>query len=206
MLRRLPFRLVFTCLTTALVFGCDQSHKSPTTPSAMPAATSTDSGAPGSAVASPAAAGANGHTVSMMDACEPDSFNAAVGAGTCVRNGGVRFDEFIRLLTAHQSVGAWHFTPTQAHLAVGDVLVAVNRGGETHTVTEVEEFGGGIVPLLNELSGNTTVAPECAALGPNAMIAPGRHSEAETEQDEGLEKYQCCIHPWMRMTVTVHRA
>jgi plastocyanin len=202
-MRCLPFRLVYAGLATALVVGCDQSHPSPTTPSATPTAMGTDGGATGSAVASPAAAGANGHTVGMMDACEPTSFNAAVGAGTCTRNGGVRFDDFIRLLTAHQSVGAWHFTPAQAHLAVGDVLLAVNRGGETHTFTEVEEFGGGIIPQLNALSGNTTVAPECAALGPDAMIAPGGHSEAETEQEEGLEKYQCCIHPWMRLELHV---
>ena len=203
MLRGLPFRLVFVSLAAALVFACDQSPKSPTTPSAMPAAMGTDGGAPGSAVASPAAAGAHGHTVSIMDACDPDTFNAALGAGTCVRKGGVPFDEFIRLLTAHQSVGAWHFTPTQVHLAVGDVLQAVNRGGETHTFTEVEDFGGGIVPRLNELSGNTTVAPECAALGPSAMIAPGRHSEPEIEKDAGVEKYQCCIHPWMRLELHV---
>ena len=27
----------------------------------------------------------------VMDRCEPDSFDAAIGAGTCVLNGGVKF-------------------------------------------------------------------------------------------------------------------
>jgi len=31
--------------------------------------------------------------------------------------------------------------------------------------TEVDEFGGGIVPVLNERMGLTTVAPECSQLG-----------------------------------------
>ena len=36
--------------------------------------------------------------VFVMDRCEADSFNATIGAGTCVRNGGVTFDKFARRL------------------------------------------------------------------------------------------------------------
>jgi plastocyanin len=201
----LPLRLALAGLATVLVVGCEQSPQSPSTASAVPPANRADPAPTGSAAASFTAAGANGHTISIMDACDSDSFNAALGADTCTRNGGVRFDDFIKLLTAHHSVGAWHFTPAQAHLAVGDVLQALNRGGETHTFTEVEEFGGGIVPQLNELSGNTTVAPECVAMKADAMIPPGGHSEAETENEEGVEKYQCCIHPWMRLELHVSK-
>src|SRR5688500_8541319 len=32
------------------------------------------------------------------DRCEPESFDAAVGPGTCVRNGGVTFDKFAERL------------------------------------------------------------------------------------------------------------
>jgi hypothetical protein len=88
-------------------------------------------------------------------------------------------------------VGAWHITPPQTQVAVGDVLMAVNHGGEGHTFTEVEEFGGGIVPDLNQRMGLTTVAPECNAA---AIIPPGG-SSSETEEEEGVEKYQCCIPP-----------
>jgi hypothetical protein len=63
-----------------------------------------------------------------------------------VRSGGFSFDNFLELLRFHHSAGAWHFTPPQAQLSVGDVLLAINRGGETHAFTEVEEFGGGHRP------------------------------------------------------------
>jgi hypothetical protein len=137
-----------------------------------------------------------------MDACDPESFNAQFGDGTCVRNGGVRFDKFIAELTLHHSIGAWHFTPGQAQMDVGDDLVARNDGGEVHTFTEVDEFGGGIVPLLNQITGEETVAPECMALQPTDFIAAGGTSR-EKEEKEGVEKYQCCIHPWMRTVVHI---
>ena len=87
-------------------------------------------------------------------------------------------------------------------MKVGELLVATNRGGETHTFTEVDEFGGGFVPELNRLTGLTEVAPECAALAGRGMIAPG-DSSSEEEEDAGVEKYQCCIHPWMRAEVRI---
>jgi plastocyanin len=148
------------------------------------------------------AGGRTQQTIRMFDACDPETFNAVLGPGTCVRNGGVSFENFIELLRRHQSVGAWHFTPPQATIDVGDTLVAINQGGEAHTFTEVENFGGGIVPSLNELSGLTTVAPECAQLQPSDFIPPGG-STSETEQEEGVEKYQCCLHPWMRAEVRI---
>ena len=84
-------------------------------------------------------------------------------------------------------------------MRVGQRLVASNRGGEVHTFTEVEEFGGGNVPFLNNLAGLTTVAPEC---GQAVLIASGG-SSSETEDEAGVEKYQCCIHPWMRTEVRI---
>jgi hypothetical protein len=56
---------------------------------------------------------------------------------------------------------------------VGQTLLAANRGGEVHTFTEVEKFGGGIVPDLNALSGNPTPAPECLTLAPDDFVPPG---------------------------------
>ena len=32
--------------------------------------------------------------IQMMDACDPESFNAAVGPGTCIRSGGRSFPKF----------------------------------------------------------------------------------------------------------------
>ena len=86
--------------------------------------------------------------------------------------------------------------------ALGQLLVATNRGGETHTFTEVEEFGGGIAQQLNDLMGLTTVAPECNQLSGTDFIRPGA-SSSEKEDEAGVEKYQCCIHPWMRAQVRI---
>ncbi|HEX3160712.1 MAG TPA: hypothetical protein VHQ45_19485 [Gemmatimonadaceae bacterium] len=139
--------------------------------------------------------------VNMMDACDPTTFNAALGdPAACVRNGGVTFEHFIAQLTKHQKVGAWHFAPPNMHVAVGDVLLAVNRGGEDHTFTEVEEFGGGIVPDLNALAGTPVQAPECLSLDEDDFVPPGGTYRDEVEE-AGTELYQCCIHPWMRTVV-----
>jgi plastocyanin len=151
------------------------------------------------AAAQSAATGAAQHTVTIFDACDPDTFNAAIGPGTCSRSGGVRFESFVAELTRHHSAGAWHFAPSQVHMQVGQALVANNLGGETHTFTEVEEFDGGSVPFLNNLVGLTTVAPECNQA---ALLPPGG-SFREVEHEAGTEKYQCCIHPWMRAEVRI---
>jgi len=139
--------------------------------------------------------------VQMMDACDPESFNAALGPGSCTRSGGVRFTRFLDLLGAHHSVGAWHFSPPRLNARVGQELLAVNQGGEVHTFTEVEEFGGGVIADLNTLSGNPVPAPECLALDQDDFVPAGGTYTDEVEES-GDERYQCCIHPWMRTTVT----
>jgi len=139
--------------------------------------------------------------VQMMDACDPETFNAAIAPGTCVRNGGVRFARFLRQLGRHQSVGAWHFAPATVNARVGQTLSAVNHGGEVHTFTEVEEFGGGIIPDLNVLAGTPVPAPECLALTGSDFVPPGGTFTDEVEES-GVELYECCIHPWMRAVVT----
>jgi hypothetical protein len=111
---------------------------------------------------------------------------------------------FFEQLTKNHFVGAWHFSPSNASVRGGEEFVVVNKGGEEHTFTEVEEFGGGIVPPLNEAMGLTTVAPECAT---SEVVEPGGTFREEVEEpEEGeveIEKYQCCIHPWMRLEARV---
>jgi len=144
--------------------------------------------------------------IEIHDACDPKTFNATLGAGTCERSGGVKFSSFIEQLTKHQVAPAWRFSPVNLNIRLGQAFSATNLGGETHTFTEVEEYGGGVVPLLNQLSGNPNIAPECAALAPSDFIPKGGSSPPDTPEEAGVEKYQCCIHPWMRMTVTIHGA
>ena len=155
------------------------------------------------ALAGTVAAASDSRVVHINDQCDPASFNAALGPGTCVTpHAGVQFDDFIRELEQTQKVGAWNFAPRQVGLRDGQAFLAENRGGEVHTFTEVDEFGGGIVPLLNNLSGNPVPAPECLALGPGDFMPPGGMSPPDVEVS-GVHHYQCCIHPWMRTDVTV---
>jgi plastocyanin len=186
-----------------VVMACEQSPAAPTRQMASTpmSAQSTGSAAPAAGAAA-AAQGRETIMVNVHDACDADTFNAAIGAGTCVRNGGVSFDEFVAALTAHQTAGAWHFAPGVANATVGETFLASNTGGEVHTFTEVAEFGGGIVPFLNQLAGTPNVAPECNALEADDFVAPGA-TYKETIEHKGTIKFQCCIHPWMRLEATV---
>ena len=141
--------------------------------------------------------------ISALDQCDSASFNAALGAGTCQRGGSVTFAAFNSELTSQHTVAAWQFSPTTLDTRVGQSIVVTNGGGETHTFTEVENFGGGIVQSLNTASGNPTEAPECAQLQASDFIRPGATMTEKAEDKAGTERYQCCIHPWMRATVTV---
>ncbi|HET7552740.1 MAG TPA: hypothetical protein VFK04_15715 [Gemmatimonadaceae bacterium] len=152
--------------------------------------------------ATTAATGLTARFVSMMDACDPATFNAVLGPGSCTRQGGVKFDKFIAQLQRHQMAGAWHFAPPTVQARLGQTIIATNRGGEVHTFTRVAEFGGGEVPELNALSGNTTVAPECTQLEPDDFVAPGG-TYSEQVDAGGTLLFQCCIHPWMRTVVHV---
>jgi len=132
-------------------------------------------------------------------------FNAGIAPGTCVKAGATTLSAFNAELSANHSVAAWNFAPAALTVTVGGTITAQNAGGEKHTFTEVENFGGGFVPALNTASGMTTVAPECAALAGNtsALIASGGTFTTDPEDAVGVEHYQCCIHPWMRANVTV---
>jgi plastocyanin len=194
---RISSFILFGCATAVFV-ACENNPSQPAGPSPLSTPQST-------VIAEPAQVAANGatqHAVTIFDACDPETFNAALGPGTCVRSGGVRFATFLEQLGQHHSVGAWHFAPPSVTMRVGQLLVATNRGGETHTFTEVDEFGGGIVPQLNQLTGLTEVAPECTRLAGTDFLAPGA-SSSEKEEEAGVEKYQCCIHPWMRAQVRI---
>src|SRR4051812_30536603 len=144
----------------------------------------------------------NNH-VSIQDDCDPASFNAALGAGACSRQGTTTFAQFNSELNANHQVLAWRFVPNNLTIRVGQRLTETNIGGEVHTFTEVAQYGGGIVPALNQASGNTTVAPECQQLSADDMIAAGTTHTGDVETTAKTELYQCCIHPWMRATVTI---
>lgn len=146
--------------------------------------------------------------IRLLDDCEPVSFNAALGDGACVGNGHTTFDEFIAELSATQDAHKWRNQPSDMLLNVGRPTFIENRGGETHTFTEVAQFGGGFIPDLNGISGNPVPAPECLNFAALVFIPAGGTEEGPTagsaELPVGLHKFQCCIHPWMRTVVEVH--
>jgi hypothetical protein len=143
-------------------------------------------------------------TVQLRDDCDPATFNAdaPVGPGLgviCGGDGGTTFGDFIAELQATKVAEKWRFNPTSTD---DTQLVARNRGGETHTFTPVATFGGGVVPGLNVLSGNPIEAPECldnAKFG--ASVVPSGATSKTITAKPG-DHFQCCIHPWMRVTVT----
>jgi hypothetical protein len=156
----------------------------------------------------------NPTVIRMQGPCDPASFNAAVGPGTCIGNGTITFDHFVKELTLTQKAGSWLFSPANGELAPGTVLSLENRAGEVHTFTKVKEFGGGFIGFLNQLSGTPVPAPECASVAMGVLIPkPESPSnvfvEAETTEvgptaggailpSGTTTKFQCCIHPWMR--------
>jgi hypothetical protein len=153
-------------------------------------------------------------TISMRDECDQATFDAAIGPGTCVGDGDVTFGEFLDALAdgGHEK---WRFnnSVTEADVAVN----SNNRGGEVHSFTPVERFGGGFIPLLN--MGQAPV-PECVARDANGnpipdgegnfvpgaaaiatFVPPGRNG-ATMPLKRGTNRFMCCIHPWMQSTVT----
>ena len=146
--------------------------------------------------------------VRLYDDCEPVSFNEALGdPNACIGNGRTTFDAFIAELSATQDVKTWRFQPTQMHLNIGRPLQVENRGGEVHTFTRVANFGGGLVPILNDLAGVPELAPECFNFATLVFLPAGAVEEGPTagtsDLPVGLSNFQCCIHPWMRTVVEV---
>ena len=133
--------------------------------------------------------------------------------------GSTTFGDLIADLTDDHFVATWRFDPRRGPVESGRSLELKNRGGETHTFTRVANFGGGFVAPLNALSNNPTPAPECATgSAPNNLVprppsATNIFVSASSEVDgptagssalpAGVTKWQCCIHPWMRSTITV---
>jgi len=149
--------------------------------------------------------------IDVRDYCDPTSFNAVLGPGACVRDtspGAITFPGFLAEFARNTSVGAWRFVPNQVRAHEGATLNLQNLGGETHTFTRVKRFGGGFVSVLNFLP----PAPECAQMvngnlvpqppSPDNLFIPAGTTASATLHTGEVVRFQCCIHPWMRVTVT----
>ncbi len=132
----------------------------------------------------------------VMDRCEPESFDAAVEPGTCVRNGGVTFDKFARRLNPTDGGhNAWRFSRSDLVLRAGQQLTLINNGGEVHSFTEVVDFGAGVVPELNAALPPGT--PPAVPAGPLNFMGAGETLEL-APLSAGTHRFECLIHPWMR--------
>jgi plastocyanin len=153
-----------------------------------------------------AIASANPGRVIAQDDCDAVSFNLAVPANppTCVGSGTTTFDSFIGQLVDHKFAGAWHFAPKQINVKAGSSLVFENLGGETHSLTQVTQFGGGgIVPPLNLILFGTTTPPTFFFPPLNIVPAGGALTIPAATLTPGTHLFFCAIHPWMQETVRV---
>jgi hypothetical protein len=105
--------------------------------------------------------------------------------------------------------GAWRFHGTD-HIEQGEPLRISNTGGEPHSFTEVSAFGTGLVPFLNPAlpPGTPPAVPVGFATLEEANAAtilfPGSERTLE-HLSVGRHKFQCLIHPWMRLEVEVRK-
>ena len=169
-------------------------------------------------------AGSNhGNRVDIKDDCNA-TFNAnppvgpGLGPNTCVKIQGTDFQDFIGQLMANgvvpnASADGWEFYPGNIKIETDETLSTRNKGGEFHTFTEVQNFGGGCVAALNNVL-HLTPVPECNALLPDGVTpvvfattgVPSGGTSTVSGLAPGMHKFECMIHPWMRTTVDVRAA
>jgi|RhiMetdeSRZDD1v2_1073273.scaffolds.fasta_scaffold74492_3 hypothetical protein len=148
----------------------------------------------------------NDNNIAVMDNCDASDPAWATVGGCTLRKGSVTLSEFFNLLFSPNyangtiPVGhpSWRNEPSYITTSTNRAVRVTNWGGRDHTFTEVANFGGGFVPLVN---GALVVAPECNP-ATVSILSPG-----ETERINGLapgtHKFQCCIHPWMTAAIKV---
>jgi hypothetical protein len=162
-------------------------------------------------LAQPAVVQGNSPSVAQvvaLDECDPKTFNDALGADFCKNIALGYFTTLSDLFSEAQSGHPdrkWDFEPDTVNMTEGTILSVVDQGGEPHTFTEVKHFGGGFIPQLNG-PGEHTI-PECAGGFGRIGVARTRLLQGSQVQITGLSKgehrFECCIHPWMRVKVEV---
>ena len=150
-----------------------------------------------------ASASSDGHHVAILDECDPDDPAWAPTGGCTLNHGDVTLAEFNVLLASPHATDVvghpgWRNDPSYLSVARGTTVKVRNEGGRAHTFTLVAQYGGGRVPPLNRA---LRPAPEC--LSPAVVtLQPGDGIDVPAASD-GVNRYQCCIHPWMRAAIKV---
>ena len=152
-----------------------------------------------------------GHTttVKLRDNCDPATFDAAFGPGTCAPHGPlptVPLGDFLaKLNPVDFGHPQWRNDPARVEIESEDTLKIVVRGGEFHTFTEVAKFGAGCIAPLNDALGLTTDVPtaaQCGAFFATTGVTPGATLKVN-HLTPGIHRFMCEIHPWMRTIVEV---
>jgi len=143
-----------------------------------------------------------------LDECDPATFNVVLGPDFCKNvtlGASTKLADLFAKVVAGKPDPGWDFEPDTVHIRKGSSLSVVDQGGEPHTFTEVAQFGGGFIDGLN-MPGETVV-PECKGGFANVAVARTRILQGSRIQVNNLSKgehlFQCCIHPWMHVTVIV---
>jgi hypothetical protein len=134
---------------------------------------------------------------------QPSTQLSVLAPASLANHGTETVSIFVGEVAADRIAGAWRYGSTAYTTALD------NHGGETHTFTTVAKFGGGFVPVLNQLSGNPVPAPECLQppSASNIFVEAGTieigPSAGSAILPVGKTKVQCCVHPWMRTVINV---
>ena len=148
--------------------------------------------------------GGSDRTIRIEDDCDPATFNAAVGPDTCVGDGDTEFEELIDELIDEGDAGKWRNHPDDTHVDEGERVKLKNVGGEAHTFTRVDAFGGGCVPELNAVLGLAPASDEACGAAFAAVLLPGQSTTLPAaDLHQGHNLFQCMIHPWMRAEIEV---
>src|SRR5437867_1933158 len=162
----------------------------------------------------------NDADIALVDNCDPPTFNAVI-PGVCAPTPhrlDTTFAEFFALLFSPLTVTtvghpAWNFSPGYISIRASQAVRVTNAGGEVPTFTEVANFGGGFVPLLNGAvsppapAGTVplALAPACALVpgvpAPGVVVVAPGNTVNVTGLAPGPHKFMCCIHPWMRAVI-----
>ncbi len=170
--------------------------------------------------AMPAGAAASNADIEVRDACDPVTFDQALGPGACKRAAGdggpvVTVDEFVARLQRQHEDSKWRFNANVTIKHGEPLTIAMSRGGERHTVTEVPSFGLGCIAGINALvfpdedpTAFPAVCDDPLTFQPGATVPGGTsirpgESFSVTGLARGVHRYFCAIHPWMKTTVTV---
>jgi len=147
----------------------------------------------------------HGHaaSISIRDDCDPRDPTWAPSGGCLRKEGDVNMAEFRLELSSPFSAAvighqAWRNDPSYLEIEPGERVQIRNRGGRTHTFTEVQNYGGGKIPNP-ALNMGLITAPEC----PASIDIPAGGKAEVSGLAEGNHHFQCCIHPWMRALIKV---